>query len=95
MLQLMDILLISWWLGIASLVAQRLKRLPSMWETQVRSLGREDPLEKELATHSGTWRIPGTEETGGLHFMGSRRVGHNCMTKAALAETLECSFLQF
>ena len=52
----------------ASLVAQRLKRLPATWETQVRSLGREDPLEKEMATHSSilAWRIPWTEEPGRL-----------------------------
>ena len=50
----------------ASLVAQRLKRLPAMQETQVQSLGREDPLEKEMATHSSilAWRIPWTEEPG-------------------------------
>ena len=52
----------------ASLVAQRVKRLPAMWETQVRSLGREDPLEKEIATHSSilAWRIPETKEPAGL-----------------------------
>ena len=57
----------------ASLVAQRLKCLPGMQETQVRSLGREDPLEKEMATHSCTlaWRIPWREEPGGLQSMGS------------------------
>ena len=57
----------------ASLVAQRVKRLPAMWETWVRFLGREDPLEKEMATHSRTlaWRIPWTEEPGGLRSMGS------------------------
>ena len=57
----------------ASLVAQRLKRLPGMWETQVRSLGGEDPLEKEMATHSSTlaWRIPWRKEPGGLQSMGS------------------------
>ena len=62
----------------ASLVAQRVKRLPAMWETWVRSLGREDPLEKEMATHSSifAWRIPWTEELGGLESMG-RRVGHD------------------
>ena len=51
-----------------SLVVQRLKRLPAMWETWVRSLGGEDPLEKEMATHSSilAWRIPWTEELGGL-----------------------------
>ena len=63
----------------ASLVAQRLKRLPAMRETWVRSLGQEDPLEKEMATHSSilAWRIPRTEEPGGLQFTGSRRVRHN------------------
>ena len=49
-------------------MAQRVKRLPAMRETQIRSLGREDPLEKEMATHSRilAWRIPWTEEPGGL-----------------------------
>ena len=62
----------------ASLVAQRLKRLPAMWETWVRSLGQEDPLDKEMATHSSilAWRIPWTEESGGLQSIGSQRVGH-------------------
>ena len=52
-----------------SLVAQMVKRLPAMWETRVQSLGREDPLEKEMATHSNTLarKIPWTEEPGGLH----------------------------
>ena len=51
-----------------SLVAQMVKYLPTMWETRVRSLGWEDPLEKEMATHSSTlaWRIPWMEEPGGL-----------------------------
>ena len=64
---------------MASLVAQRLKRLPGMQETQVRSLSQEDPLEKEMATHSSTlaWRIPWTEESGGPQSMGSQRVGHD------------------
>ena len=64
---------------LASLVAQRLKRLPGMQETWVRSLGREDPLEKEMATHSSilAWRIPGMEEPGGLPSMGSHRVRHD------------------
>ena len=57
---------------LTSLVAQTLKCLPAMLETQVRSLGREDPLEKEMATHSSTlaWRIPWTEEPGRLQCMG-------------------------
>ena len=63
----------------SSLVAQRLKRLPSMRETWVRSLGRDDPLEKEMAIHSSilAWRIPGTGEPGGLPSMGSHRVRHD------------------
>ena len=68
------------WLGLAlNLVAQRLKRLPPMWETWVRSLGLEDPLEKEMATHSSILarRIPWTEEPGGLQSTGSQRVGHD------------------
>ena len=56
-------------------MAQRLKRLPTMWETWVRSLGQEDPLEKEMATHSGilAWRIPWTEEPGKLQSIGSQK----------------------
>ena len=55
------------------------KHLPAMWETQVRSLGREDLLEKEMATHSSTpdWKISWMEEPGRLQSMGSQRVGHN------------------
>ena len=55
-------------------MVQRLKRLPAMWEAWVRSLGREDPLEKEMATHSSTlaWRIPWTEEPGGLQSTGGK-----------------------
>ena len=60
-------------------MAQRLKRLPAMRETQVQSLGREDPLEKEMATHSSilAWRIPWMEEPGRLQSRGSQRVGHD------------------
>ena len=60
-------------------VAQVVKNLPSMQETQVPTLGQEDPLEKGMATHSSilAWRIPGTEEPGELQSMGSQRVGHN------------------
>ena len=63
----------------ASLVAQMVKRLPSVQETRVWSLGWEDPLEKEMATHSSTlvWKIPRAEEPGRLHSMGSQRVGHD------------------
>ena len=60
-------------------MAQTVKSLSAMWETWVRSLGGEDPLEKEMAAHSSTlaWRIPWTEEPGGLWSMGSQRVRHN------------------
>ena len=60
-------------------MAQRLKRLPAKWETWVRSLGQEDPLEKEMATHSSilAWEIPWTGEPGGLQSTGSQRVGHD------------------
>ena len=63
----------------ASLVAQRLKYLPAVRETWVQSLGQEDPLEKEMATHSSilAWRIPWTEEPGGLQSTVSQRVGHD------------------
>ena len=56
----------------ASLVAQMVKNLPALWETQVQSLGREDPLEEGMATHSGifAWEATWTEEPGGLQFMG-------------------------
>ena len=61
---------------ISSLVTQTVKRMPAIWETQVRSLGWEDPLEKEMATHASTlaWKTPWTEETGRLQSMGSQRV---------------------
>ena len=61
------------------LVAQMVKNLSAMQETMVRPLGQEDPLEKELATHSSilAWRIPGTGEPGGLPSMGLHRVRHD------------------
>ena len=64
---------------MASLVAQVVKHLPIMQETWLRSLGWEDPLEKEMATHFSTlaWRIPWTEEPDGLQSMESQRVRHN------------------
>jgi len=60
-------------------VAQRVKSLPTMWETWVRSLGWEDPMEKEMAAHSGilAWRIPWTEETGRIQSMELQRVGRD------------------
>ena len=66
----------------ASPAAQRLKCLPGMQETRVQSLSWEDPLEKEMATHSSTlaWRIPWSEEPGRLQSMGLQRVGHDWVT---------------
>ena len=63
----------------ASLVAQMVKNPPAMRETWVRSLGQEDPLEEGMATHCSilAWRIPWTEELGGLQSLGSQRVGHD------------------
>ena len=63
----------------ASLVAQTINNLPAMQETWVQSLSEEDPLEEEIATHSSIlgWRIPWTEEPGGLPPTGSQRVRHN------------------
>ena len=60
-------------------MAQLVKNLPAMQQTWVRSPGLEDPLQKEMATHSGilAWRIPWTEEPGGLQFMGLQRVRHD------------------
>ena len=59
-------------------MAQTVKCLPAMRETRVRSLGQEDPLEKEMATHSSilAWKIPWTEEPGGVQSIRSQRVGH-------------------
>ena len=63
-------------------MAQKLKLLPPMQETWARSLGREDPLEKEMVTHSSihAWRIPWTEKPGRLQSTGMQRVGHNLAT---------------
>ena len=75
------------------LVAQRVKSLPETQEIQVRSLGQEDPLEEEMATHSSTlaWKIPWTEEPGRLQSMGSQTVGHDWATSWAslVAQTVK------
>ena len=65
-----------------SLVAQMVKHLPSMWETWVQSLGWEDPLEEEMATHSSipVWKIPWTKESDRLQSVGSQRVRHHWVT---------------
>ena len=72
--------------GETSLVAQTVKCLPAMQETRVRFLGWEDPLEKEMATHSSilAWEISWTEEPGRLQSMGSQRVGHDWATSLSL-----------
>ena len=82
----------------ASVVAQTVKNLPAMHETQVRCLGWKDPLEKEMATHSSTlaWRIPRTEEPGRLQSMRLQRVGHDWVTlKTFFFFVLVIYFLSF
>ena len=66
-------------LKYSSLVAQMVKNLPAMQETQVQTLGKKDPLEEGMATHSSilAWRIPWTEEPGGLQSTGSHRIAHD------------------
>ena len=63
-------------------MSQTIKNLPAMQETQVQSLGQEDPWEKEMANHSSilAWRIPRTEKPGGLQSMGSQKVRHDSAT---------------
>ena len=69
----------------SSLVAQLVKNLPAMQETYIWYLSQEDPLEKEMETHSSipAWEIPWTEEPGGLQSMGSQRMEHDLATKSA------------
>ena len=71
---------------MTSLVAQMVKNPPAMQETQVQSLGQEDPPEKGMATQSSilAWRIPWTEEPGGLQSMGLQRVGHDWATNTRI-----------
>ena len=78
----------------ASLVAQWVKSLPAVWENWVRSLAWEDPLEKEMATHSSivAWRSPWTEEPGGLQSTGSQIVRHDWVTNVWLMGKL-CTFI--
>ena len=73
--------------SLNALVAQMVKNLPAMQETWLQSLGQKDPQEKEMATHSSilAWRMPWTEESGGLQSMGSQRVGHNWVTDTELS----------
>ena len=74
--------IVLWFPTRTSLVAQTVKYLPIVWETRVQSLGREDLLEKAMATHFNilAWKIQWTEEPGGLQSMGSHRVGHDWAT---------------
>ena len=69
----------SFFKRLSSLIAQSIKNMPAMQETRVQFLGREDPLEKEMATHSSilAWRIPRTEVPGGLKSRAWQRVGHD------------------
>ena len=80
----------------ASLMAQMVKNLPALQDTQVQSLGQEDSLEKGIATHSSihAWRIPWTEEPGGLQCKGSQRVEHDSATNT-LRLDMFCMFLYF
>ena len=77
----------SFFYSRTSLVAQMVKCLSTMWETWVRALGWEDPLEKDMAIHSSTiaWKIPWTEEPGRLQSMGSQRVRHDWATSLSLS----------
>ena len=72
-------------------MAQTVKNLPAMQETWVQSLGWEDPLEKEMATHSNilAWRIPWTEEPGGLQSKGLQRVGPDLAVKQQQNQTCQ------
>ena len=72
-----------------SLVAQTVKSLPAVQKTWVRSLGWEDPLGKEMATHSSTlaWNIPWMEEPGRLQYMESKRIGHDWVTSLSFFQT--------
>ena len=78
--------------SLTSLVAQMVKRLPTMWDTWVQSLGQEDLLEKEMATHSSilAWKIPWREEPGRLQSMGSQRVGHDWATSLSFSLLYIC-----
>ena len=83
-----DYILGKWLVVGAPLVAQMVKNALAMQETQVPSLGRKDPLEKEIATHSSilAWRIPWTEEPGGPQSMGSQRARHDWATNIGGAQ---------
>ena len=79
-----------------SLVAQTVKHLSTMWETRVWALGWEDPLDKEMATHSSTiaWKIPWTEEPGRIQSMGSQKVGHDWATSLSYTHTCNLKYYE-
>ena len=85
---------------MASLMAQTVKNEPAMWDTEVQSLGQENPLEKKMATHCNilAWRIPWTEKPSGLQSVGSQRVKHNCNSHfhvlADIVDLLNCNTRQ-
>ena len=83
--------------SLTSLVAQTVKHLPTMWETQVQTLGQEDLLEKEVVTHSNilAWKIPWMEEPGRLQSMGSQRVGHDWATSLSFFHFLTQPFFKW
>ena len=83
--------------SLTSLVAQTVKHLPTMWETQVQTLGQEDLLEKEVVTHSSilAWKIPWMEEPGRLQSMGSQRVGHDWATSLSFFHFLTQPFFKW
>ena len=85
------------WTSLAQTVAQTVKNRPAMQETQVQSLGREDPLEKGMATHCSilAWRIPWTEESGGLQSMGSQRVSHDWATNPHSYHMMKINSLRY
>ena len=81
----------------ASVMTQQVKSPPTVQETQVQSLVWEDPLEKEMATHSSTlaWEVPWTEEPGGLQSVGSQRVRHDWMTEHAYIHVLVWGLIEY
>ena len=86
-LEWLTVLWLPVYFWVSTLVAQMIEHLPTMRETQVQSLGWEDPLRKEMATHSSTlaWKIPWTEKPGRLQSMGSQRIGHDWATSLSLS----------
>ena len=84
-----------WWVIRDSLMAQMVKSLPAMRETWVQSLGRKDPLEVKMATRSSilAWKIPWTEEPGGLQSIGSQKVGQDWVTSLSISVCNTCDVI--